>query len=195
MKTKLPISILSVSPPVETVPSPPVETVFDQNRWAKLPWTAICDARLSTRDLRIFAALCAARQGQIVTVGVRWLVDSVHIRDAGVLKSLRHLEETGYLTIRSGGAGRRQSYLLRSSLFSSSDSPASDPPSQPATQTPSSSPDTPLPLVRCSLCRRQCKRVLKAGWCRSCNADKRIEKAVDRKLDERGVAVRRKEAS
>ena len=139
--------------------------------FAMVPEAVLSDCGLTHRDIRVYALLACARRGQYVSVGARRLARGAQIDRRSVRQSISKLALCGHLeVVRPTRRGSRGRYRLTSSLFAVAKEPV-----------PPANADTPmgrkelLEEVKCSRCRRNCKKLLKVGYCRSCRWEDKVK--------------------
>ncbi len=124
-----------------------------------VPWQVAVDKRLKHSEVRVFILLAASRRGPDVSIGTRRLAQSLGVGRETVRRSCAALVRCGYLEVDPATKrGRRARYRLTSPIFAV---PSMGKESEVDFSFP------PL-LVVCPRCQRQCRQILKVGWCRSC---------------------------
>lgn len=148
--------------------------------FAMIPENVLTDPRLTHRDIRVYGMLACARRGPFISIGERRMAERAHIARRGIRSSLQKLAEFGLLDVTAPDKrGGRARYRLTSELFG---------------KRPAEIPEPAIPgagrvqnreKVTCGRCGDRCFGLLKVGWCRSCNWKLKVDKQIDKKLDER----------
>ena len=159
-------------------------------RFGVVPWGVITDVRLTNTDVRVYGILALSERGGVATIGGRLLGKSACVSRRTARRSLKNLIAAGHLEVQLGhkGRGARARYRLTSPLFAAKigSGPAESGAGQELNRGKAA-----VDLIRCPKCRTPCRRLLRAGWCRSCAAQLRLERSIDLKLDQRGVPRRK----
>jgi hypothetical protein len=138
--------------------------------FAMIPADVLTDARLSARDVRVYALLACTRRGCYASIGRQRLAKYVHADRRGIRASIKSLIGSGHIEERQDGR-QRSRFRLTSEWFSGK-SPGE------AEVTPAPDVEAPAELLRCPKCSRSCRGLLKVGWCRSCNAELKVRRIV-----------------
>ena len=162
-----------------------------EKRWGKIPWSVGTDPALTAVDVRVYFALAVCRRNAAVSVGTRWIGETVHLGRNIVARSLRRLVELKYVDIEGGKRGGRPTYHLTSHVFTAETGQATVVlPPKPGSI---GSQNRAVPVM-CKGCRRLCKRLPDAGICRSClnvaREEKRTERTARRVAREEIAALR-----
>lgn len=90
-----------------------------KSRFSALPWTVLTDRNLKPMDWGVYCCLSArAFKGDSVSIGLRWIADSLGIGRMTAKRSLDRLLRAGHVEVRAEGSGSRASvYRLTSAVF------------------------------------------------------------------------------
>ncbi len=151
-----------------------------KKRHARIPREVGTDKRLSGTDIKVYFALSSfTRLGPLVSAGVRWIAECVHLRRTTVTRSLRRLVECGHVEPMELRRGVRARYKLASQIFESATATSA---------TGAQVVNTPEKLrLACAKCRRVTKGLASMGWCRSCVRDTKLEQQVAEAMRELGA--------
>jgi len=138
-----------------------------------IPSDVSTDERLNHRDVRVYCIFSQTRRGPLVSIGERRVAVILRLKRRSVRASIAALVAAGHVEALPVKRGERARYRLTSPLFSAAVSVKAE-----------VSEEKAVPLkrewVNCPKCGNKRPALLKVGWCRSCNADRRTELISER---------------
>lgn len=154
--------------------------------FAMIPEEVLVDERLSHRDVRVYGLLARSRRGPFVSCGERRVAFCAKINRRSARASIAKLVDAGYVSREESKHGSRARYRLTSPLFAKQAAK-----SGPAEKTAigvelgavgKQKVAERAQMVKCPRCSKQCKALLKVGWCRACRWDDKVDGRIERKL-------------
>ena len=140
--------------------------------FAMVPEAVLSDPNLNHRDVHVYCILAAGRRGPLVSIGGRRIGQGARIARRSVRTSISKLVDGGHVEIIEGVKGSRARYKLTSPLFSGV---KVDQASTSSRQAKKKSTIPEVDWIFCPLCQQRRPKLLKVGWCRSCNWSKRVQ--------------------
>lgn len=152
--------------------------------FAMVPCDVLVDPRLNHSDIRVYAVLAASRKGTAASLGTRLIARYGCMGQTLAVESARRLKACGYVDVTCGKNGGRAEYRLTSQYFAAAENHSigvglNESEERPAAGVKSSQPP---PVIHCPLCHNRCRGLLKVGWCRSCNWEKKVRKVVHQEI-------------
>jgi hypothetical protein len=133
--------------------------------FGRIPAALVSDLSLSAEALRVYMVLTLKMRGAVASIGMRELGRLVGSSPQTAMRRLAELVEHGAVEAERGVNGQRSRYLLTSPVFSGKPGPV--PKWEQA-----------KPSVTCPRCRKPRGGLLRAGHCRSCNLDLKLDRKV-----------------
>jgi hypothetical protein len=165
-------------PPAESVsdtPSKSVDGAEGNNRQVILLWDAFTDPHLKHLDVRVLGVLRGCQwEKPYAEVGRRKLAEWASTSLKHLAQSIRRLKDRGWVKVLASGVRGRGRYQLQAVKFNPSKKRGR------RNAIPAETLKAKKELVRCPLCSKLCKQILKVGWCRRCGSDKRVERISER---------------
>lgn len=179
------MSMLSVRVPAEGHSSVPVEGHASASlKHSRIPWEVTTDALISHAAVRVYLVMAGAERCGRCSIGMRWIADCAHVNVKTVRTSIDALAKYGYIEVTKGSQGKRSEYRLTSAVFGQKERKAAK--IVPAADQMELKPARAM--VICPQCRQRCGGLLKVGWCRSCNLDRRIDHRIEHAARKAAVA-------
>lgn len=171
------------SPSVKSVRVPPRRDTFDkkcpalgghfsgnpaEKSYGRVAAKVCADPDLSSKDVRVYAALAILERGGVVNSGVRWIAACCAMGRSAVSRSIASLIRHGHVEVSEGRKlGQRQRYSLTSQVFQRK--------------------REILPKCEqasCKRCSKVAHRVAASGLCRTCtDADSLSEKVSAARIE------------
>jgi hypothetical protein len=160
---------------------PPSDHTSSSKDWGRVPWVIISDGRLTHYAVRVYCVMAKSERGGRCSIGLRWISDCAHVNVKRVRKGVDQLIKFGYVQATKGRLGQRSEYFLTSPLFIPKhvSSAKVDQASTSSLQGEPKSKTSDSKWVFCPLCQQHRPMLLKVGWCRSCNWEKRVARVSE----------------
>jgi hypothetical protein len=120
-----------------------------QNGFGRVPMEVVADQRLEHLDVRVYAAMAGFERRGSIHAGLRLISRTVGAAINTVRKSMATLDKCGHLEVYKADRGERARYRLMSPVFRAAVGVQSEP-------------------AECMECHRPCRKLSKAGHCRTC---------------------------
>ena len=143
-------------------------------KFGRVPSHVASDPRLTYRDKAVYIALALFERRGIVNTGIRFMAKANNISKSHFARGVEALNRCGHIARQESlKRGQRQTYSLRSVVFGRKE--ASPPVVIPAPRQSRST-------VKCPECRKPCRGLLRAGWCRSCAWDRKVRRIAQEEI-------------
>lgn len=139
--------------------------------WARIPKVVAADVRVSHAAVRVYVALALSERGGKCSIGLRRICDLSRVDMKTARAAISALVQLGYLKTKAGTNGNRSSYTLTDALFGATQKTV------PVAES-ESLPKVVMDMVSCPVCHTRVRKLLKVGYCRSCNWARKVRGIV-----------------
>jgi hypothetical protein len=132
--------------------------------WGKVPLLSVVDDNLSHFAFRVLALFSVKPlSGDVIELSHREIAEAMTCSERQAIRGVAELERAQYLEV-SRRHNMRNSYRMNLALEAKARAAAP----APEEVVQAVLPRVPDAAVKCGRCRKPCRKVGKAGWCRSC---------------------------
>lgn len=138
-------------------------------RFGRHTLVSVVDGRVSDKAFRVLALLECCAWDAPIRLAFEEIAESVNSSRPQVIRHIKALEERGYIAVRRTHNQRNEySVVGITGMQIRGRKLEVTPEVKPAAKE----------LVRCPKCSKNCGGLLKAGWCRGCNAELKVRRIV-----------------
>jgi DNA-binding Lrp family transcriptional regulator len=138
-------------------------------RFGRHTLVSVVDGRLSDKAFRLLALLECCAWDAPIRLAFEEMAEAIDSSRPQVIRHVKALESVGYIAVRRTHNQRNEYSVvgITGTKIRGRKLEVAAPETKPAKE-----------LVRCPKCSKNCGGLLKAGWCRGCNADLKVRRIV-----------------